>query len=722
MASTFIGTCAACTWLVLSAEINAEPWHEDGWQFRCIVEIPQPQIAAVVDAAAVKILLCGRAKPDGSDLRVRDGAGTAVPFQLVFHDPARYALLLFRATNPRQRYYVYFGNPIATRATEQISDWPSPGSGPPLAMASGGWTPLQGLTLTALERPDVPNPEKFDEMKKIIAASKRPLGARFQRRISDGYNSFGSSDNYVSIYRGWITVPTAGRYEFCTASNEASFSFLDGKELVHWPGRHTEERGAHGEKNAAVDLAAGPHYIEYYHEEVTLTQMAFLGWRPPGAAAFGAIPEHVFTTPHEAVVTHHENSSGPTAAFEPTILSSVWPAPTVRSEGQYTLVRFAVPPSVPHEPTTIFRWEFGDGQSATGPKVEHVYLSLGTYPATLTSEGPAGKSTATWPLDVFEIELVTPEFPEGRLADYLTAAKAFDRSKLDAASLRELAYLVSEAGDPNEAIAIGKQFVDRFPNTPKIEFARVRRLMAENAIRLGSGAIDEAIANFQASITDETPATERLDVLARLIHLVGIERNLPDKAGEFLTQVEETFKNNRRTGDLLAAYRRAIIAGGDVLLWNAKRNGARDLYRRAEALSQPIIPSQVRAARVGAYPNSIRELIASGNLSAALSIVEHWDEDFPTEKLAGETIFWRGKLMHLRDSHRDAAQYLARSVSLAPGASFESEARWLLALSLEKLGKTDDARRELAKLVATGIQDEYTRSAKGRLAADGKKP
>ena len=76
--------------------------------------------------------------------------------------------------------------------------------------------------------------------------------------------------------------------------------------------------------------------------------------------------------------------------------------------------------------------------------------------------------------------------------------------------------------------------------------------------------------------------------------------------------------------------------------------------------------------------------------------------------------------MHLRDSHRDAAQLLARSVGLAPGASFETEARWLLALSLERLGKPDDGRRELAKLVATGIQDEYTRNAKQRLATDGK--
>ena len=97
----------------------------------------------------------------------------------------------------------------------------------------------------------------------------------------------------------------------------------------------------HGEKNAAIELTAGPHYIEYYREEVTLTQMAFLGWRPPGQAAFGAIPDSVFTAPLLAVVSRYEAASGPIVAFEPTIASSIWPAPHVRSEGQYTLVRFA---------------------------------------------------------------------------------------------------------------------------------------------------------------------------------------------------------------------------------------------------------------------------------------------------------------------------------------------------------------------------------------------
>src|SRR5205823_1192624 len=130
----------------------------------------------------------------------------------------------------------------------------------------------------------------------------------------------------------------------------------------------------------------------------------------------------------------------------------------------------------------------------------------------------------------------------------------------------------------------------------------------------------------------------------RLIRLLGIDRNLPEKAGEVLGQVETIWKEVPKDEETRAAYRRAVIAAGDVLLWHGKRDGAIDLYLRAEkpALSGRMIPEQVRAARVGAYPNSIREFITTGNYAAGLDIVDKWEETFPTDKPKGQTFFWRG--------------------------------------------------------------------------------
>ncbi len=440
----------------------ADPWHLPNWPARAIVEIPKPLSDPAVDTAAVRVLCQGLAKPDGSDYRVLDAGGKPVPFQLMFHDAARYSLLSFRAPEGKGRYFVYFGNPKAERAKEQVVVDPKPGAGPP----KGEWVPHYGLVLETIERPEGKNPETVEDMAKLLAGSKAKHGARYQRRISDGYNPFGSSDYYMSIYRGWLDIPRAGKYEFCTASNEASFSFLDGKELVHWPGRHTAERGLHGEKNAAVELTAGLHYVEYYHEEVVLDQMAFLGWRPPRANFFGGIPESIYTAPHQAVVTAYETPKGPLLRFEPVISDSAWP--TERHEGQYTRCRFAAGKSPPRPDGTTYRWDFGDGQTAAGAEVEHVYLALGHYAVSLTAQGPQGKAAAKWPLTIFDIEHVTDEYREGRPKDYAKIAGTYDRSKLDADSLKELAYLFAESEEPAKALGIGKEFLGASPRpSPK---------------------------------------------------------------------------------------------------------------------------------------------------------------------------------------------------------------------------------------------------------------
>src|SRR6185436_10917456 len=97
---------------------------------------------------------------------------------------------------------------------------------------------------------------------------------------------------------------------------------------------------------------------------------------------------------------------------------------------------------------------------------------------TLSVSGAGGMSEVVWPLEIFEMEHVTQEFPEGNMEEYVVAARRLDRGKLQAAPLRELAYFMSEAADPAESIAIGKESLQRFADAPKLEAARLRRLMA----------------------------------------------------------------------------------------------------------------------------------------------------------------------------------------------------------------------------------------------------
>lgn len=696
----------------------AAPWQLEGWQERAVVKIAQPADDKGCDTTAVKVLCQGRARPDGADYRVLDDQGRALPFQVMFHDAARYSLLSFRGSDPGKTYYIYYGNPQADRAAEEIVVDPRPGGGPP----QGAWMPRYGLVYATLRRPEGENPKTVEEFAAMLAASPGKDGARYQRRISDGFNPFGSSDNYLSVYRGWLRVDAAGRYRFCTASNEASFSFLDGKELAHWPGRHTAERGIHGERNTAVELTAGWHYVEYFHEEVALQQMAFLGWSPPGAPQerFDAIPEAAFPAPHQGVAAY-ESRSGSEVRFEPAIVDTIWPLS--RHEGQFTRVTFSIDERTAgsenkgdaSKPT--YRWDFGDGQTGSGAEVEHVYLTLGTYQVKLTADTADGAHTAEWPLTVYEVQHVTYLIHEGKPGEYATVAAKYDRTRLEAAALKELAYLLAEADQPQAALDAASEFVERFAGKQPAWASAMRRLMAEMSLKLGKTKLADAIANYLASLTEQTPPEERFEVLARLIRLLGIEQDQPERAGEVFKQAEAAAKQVRLNEAARAAFRECVVAAGDVRLWHAERDEARSLYRRAEALAaQPTAP-QVRAAQIGAYPDMIREFIDSGDLGAALNIVDRWERSFPTEKLAGQTLFWRGKLLALRGQHHEAARHLARAIGLAPGAAFESEARWLLASSLKQLGRLEDARRELARLVAAGFADEFTEKARKELAS-----
>ncbi len=705
--------------LALAADAAA-PWHLAGWQERAVVEIAEPAAEPDVDTVAVKVLLQSRGRPDGNDLRVIDTAGQPVPFELTWHDAPHYALVAFRATavKPSQRFFVYYGNLQAERAAQQVPAPGPPGSGPPKA----DWIPRAGLVLATLERPRPPtdnkkddNPQNEEELAQLIARSPGKCGARYQRNISDGFNPFGASDFYISVYRGWLRIPKDGPYQFCTASNEASFSFLDGRKLVHWPGRHTEERGQRGEKNALVELNAGLHYIEYYHEEVTLQQVAFLGWRPSAdAGEFSGIPDEIFTRPHAASVVAYETPSGAALRFEPQIVDSVWPVQ--RSDGQYTRVRFEPSPASGISENAVGKWDFGDGQTGTGRTVDHVYLALGKY--TVTAQFPAlegARGTISWPLDIYEIQHATEQIPDGKPTEYVTSVRGYDRNRLDAPRLKELAWLFAEADEYSDALQTAAEYVERFAAAQPDEVPRMRRLMAESAIRLGQGGLKEAVDNYKASITEKTSPAEKLEVLARLIRLLGIDREMPDDALAVIGQIEQTVKTATLDAASQAAYRHALIAAGDVYLWQGNRDQALVYYRKGEVLGGQFIPVNVRAARIGVYPNSIREYLMDGNHGAALDIVNRWEDTFPTDKVNGHTFFWRGKLLHIRGQHKQAARHLARAIGLAIGADFESEARWLLALSLEQLGRGGDARKELAKLVKSGNQDQFVQMASEKL-------
>lgn len=731
------------------------PWHAPGWPLRLLVQVdatPAPQI----DVAGVRIPHAGAAAPTANDYRIFDAAGQPVPYLVAHHDPAHDSLLSFRCPPAGGLFAIYFGKPDAPVDPQRAILNPAPGAGPPKpGPAAGGWIPKAGLVLQTLRRPRAPldksgapeidNPKTPAEFASLLARSPGIDGGGFVPNVSDGYNRFGDSDWFISVYRGWIHIPAAGVYGFCTASNEASFSFLDGKDLIHWPGRHTEQRGRYGEKHAVVTLSPGPHYVEYYHEEVLLYQTAFLGFSPPGSERpvqtddgtslvrqFVAIPPNLFPQPAKCRVLSLQDASNRLLVFpRVTLLDSYWPPS--RPEIQYTRIAFIaeIGTAVPDAKDWNVAWTFGDGQSAQGLAVEHVYLRLGEYKVTMVAQGPQGQRVErSWPQSVFNIDVVAGQFRNGSLATCAALTANYDRAKLDTAALVELAHLQFDAGQREPAAASAQAALAR-PNLNLVDTADMHVLIASTSA-LGASPVTgssrdaqqaaKVAGHLKAALAAEPDPEKRIRVATRAIRALGIDQADVATAASLYEQAKEDAKKVGFSGPVKEAFRDATIAIGDAHLFAKDIQGANEDYRTAEALALAPIPPSVRASKIGAFPETIDQHIEARRFDEGMTIARKWQEELPSDQVRGAVLYYIGKLERLSGRPAAALRPLQLAIDLAQGAEFEAEARWILAESFRDLGDDAARRRTLNGLIRSGLSGPFRKLALDALKEVSAKP
>lgn len=712
VASALLGVLS----MVLTASARV-PWHAPDWPYRAVVKVTSNR--AKVDVAAVRIRHAGTALEDGRDYRIFDGAGRPVPYQITFHDARRDTLISLRCGRVEENFYVYFGRSDPNVDPMRAIAEQRPGAGAPKpGPAAGGWVPKAGLVLTTMRRPrDAANPNSIDELTKLIEQSAGLDGADYHNNIGDGVNRFGDSDYFISMYRGWIRLPRTGDYGFCTASNESSFSFLDGAELVHWPGRHTEQRGKFGQKNAEHNLTAGLHYIEYYHEEVLLYQVAFLGYKPPGAAHYIGIPDGLFPQPHRAAVQRYERQVlGRTVMPRIELLDSLWP--DKRPSGQYTRYRFSA--DAGEEPIDWNRWsvqwDFGDGQRARGTATDHVFLLAGrSYEVKLTAADPAGRKVERIrPLEVFPIEHLTGRFKAGQYKDYQPLVSGYDRAKLSAAMLVELANFFEETGERKAAMETALMALER------ADTSEADRLDAHLLLAADTGKPEvawcyipepDATKHLRAALDLSREPAAKMQVMARLIRHLGTDRLDVQTAEKEYLRAKTLAPQNISSGRFKHAFRDATIAIGDAHLCAGKIEQAVEDYQTAEALAEVIIPQPVRAAKIGSFPERIGQLIQDGRADEAMVVVREWYEQLPADMPRGEILFWLGKLETLRGNHRTAIRPLRVALDCGQGAPFEAEAYWLLAEAYRRIADVQNQRTALATLVRSGLSGTWREKA-----------
>jgi len=319
------------------------------------------------------------------------------------------------------------------------------------------------------------------------------------------------------------------------------------------------------------------------------------------------------------------------------------------------------------------RWDFGDGQTSQENNPFHVYLQPGLYTVKLTTARRTAK-----PLEmvnrIYIDRPVTTRRDEKnlpKLADYLPILETYDARKLNAASLRQLVLVYQFQADQ-----AASAFETTQPSNPE-EGSRSASatLSPEQVAKMREAVrpwIEKAVKAGQAPFLADSPVSEDADLYG-LVQVVGpmardqlgdsalaqriwqgaaakiktpalqghclleaadiaiTDLVQPDKAKPLLTAAEKLLAETK-TG--LSASRLQTV-WGDYYAATGQGAKARQAYAKAEELLGTYKAHTERTAWMGAHSRSTEEFLKTGQLERAVAQIRQWQQDFPTEKLAG---------------------------------------------------------------------------------------
>jgi MSHA biogenesis protein MshQ len=118
------------------------------------------------------------------------------------------------------------------------------------------------------------------------------FGKGVVNEINGTGNPYGTDSNYLSIFEGFIKVPTDGLYSFAVDGDDAVEVLIDGIVITGW-------YGAHGRcncttHNGSVNLTAGYHSVEFRQQERTGQDNYYLYWKKPGDTDYSIVPSSVY--------------------------------------------------------------------------------------------------------------------------------------------------------------------------------------------------------------------------------------------------------------------------------------------------------------------------------------------------------------------------------------------------------------------------------------------
>ena len=672
--------CVAALVVVQFHSARAADWRSYKVRRTFIADQGQANPFGRSDVLAVDFLTTGFARPDGSDIVVFAGErARPVDFKLMMLGPGDRARVVVRLLEGVREYHVCYGGPAAA--------------------AGGKWEPQVGLVLETRKfnggRIGTPH-----EMQALIEASGPTYGRWLVPNVFHGDNPFGPSDNYVSIYRGWLHVPADGAYRFATTSDDASYLLLDGKVVARRPrwGRGAADARFAGSE---VTLKAGAHRLEYCHVEGTGTQFCVAAWQPPGEP-FQLIPAAAFP----GVFTAKQTGLRVAGAAVPIDLTFRLTGGVVTEH--HRLYRVAFRDATPEDRSRGWapRWTFGDGTASADRHPEHVYFLPGEYTATLTLTRGERSERIQQKIVVTADGEPLRQAPDDTAAHYFEIARTCDVDEMASDHLAAaLEFFVSLEKDA-EIMQAASALVERDDGVARKHLYRCAVLLGER-LRDIRKQPDDALRLFAAVEQRVTDPVQK----ARLIRRAGDTLLYAlDKPEEALAEYRKILDRHGALED--SVVRLAQIRIGDVHKVKGDYESALAAYQKAEGMPIEQRSHAVESGRRGAFAQMIEDYVARERYDEAKRLLDLWGWEHPADRVAGQWSLVAARV-DLARGEREAALREALQCANTHKAGPLADKLLLLA------GRILLDRKEGVRAVEIGrrIQGDYPESAEQMAAA-----
>ncbi len=643
-------------------------WWDRNWSYRRAVDIPPAKpgpatkdTAGAPEIAWVTIPTGGRCKPNGSDIRVTTAGRNVVASRVLMVGPGDQATVAFARRGAIRNYYVYFGNKTP------------PAQSAPLDIRRGV------LMETKLYAGGAPT--TLAQARRAFDRAATLLGRGFRKSIFVGHNPFGRQRSLAIRYTAWLSCPVDGAYEFACSSQDASFLLVDDKEIIANGGRHRPQRNV--SKRAKITLTAGTHKLTFYHVNLSGNPIAVAAWQTPGELRIWPIRPRSFLPVTEATCGPMDQyGKAVSASFIPVHGGETYNAGTYYQRWIFEAELVGRAGRAPK-----LTWDFGDGQTATEAKVEHVYLWPGRYLVTLTAKTASGKLVrrnrihVTRPWDKITLAKMEP------VSLYAQIVLDYDFAALSPEANANAVFMLGGAGDTEAMLKAGAALLVR-------DSGPADALLSE-AVLLIAADLDPA-ARARAYLQAE-----------KLAKAASVRAAMAERAGRvLLTELGDVkgakamFERVVRaygSGGNLGAVRAARVGIGDTWRIQGDFERARKAYL-AVGYGPKINPARVEIAK-GDYARRVEQYLREDQFQDADDYIEAWGASMPADKLEGYWSVLLARKCMAQKNYAAVAREADVLVKVNPRSNYAPELLMLAAEAYRNLGKAADVDAALNKLV-----------------------